>query len=1090
MIRLATILFIFGTSFILFGQQALINNIEGQWSIHSEGKKIMLDRSIHELGNFDQAGLSYFMRHEKYGIVNNKGEILVKERFTSIKQLGSGYYLALDSLRRNFLCDWHQGDFRVRAIDYNVELQPSWYRFTYNSSNFLVNLPSQKEWELKKGDVIYESDFDHLQCFIDSTNYFFDPSGNAIKCQRGYPLFAEKYLLILTEEDKSVVYRTHTISIPSDASKVRIRQDEIMYVQSGKSTIISSHDGHIISELPFEDVSYYNDDLIQVRSKGKVGLIKKTGEVVLPAEYASFSMLGDLYYVRKSTGAGIIDENGQVLVPCKYNYIVAYSDFFKIHNDLTMVGLISRKTGRNLLSCDYSRLMLSDSVVRAFTSDMLRIMELDSNHRITNDIILSNVTSLVNTEATENYIVDERLYPLGWFFEYVPQYDSSGFETGVIPRWGLKSSNDSILRPAQYRQPKFVDQADFSLIEMAPRRIKLPVLGEYQCSQSRVLSHRSGKQLIPEVIISIDTLDLLSRSYARFFSPKGHGVLLSDNSILRVNHIDGSDAKYIRYCTSKQPEMKAAEKGDFDALRFYDTDVNNDPENWLEVTLSKKNHEYVKYENAKWNFLTLSGKNLFQEPFDFVKPYASQTAIVQKNDKWGVVRADSFILEPMYASINRSPISDTLLVVKKKVNGKRFLDTNGRVLTNGITRFLKRKGNLTHIEINRRKKLIKSDYSIISGDTKFQKLFDNDIFYSKKKKEYTVYNSNGDQLGSVKLKPEEVWFEEYVLTKGRGKRGVLSMENDTIIPFKYKTISKIGDYIFAQDGNDNLLFDRNLNEIDNLKSNKVLVDSITASYAEIKDTKATTYSSTNEKIGKFKGTKFKHFHNGYLIEFGKTLRVLAPDQEFTFDFQPKEFHPMGENGQLIIDSDKIGHYFDAEWNEVSVGGPLTRAKVVGEGLAISRSRGRTILFGGDVKVVFKEGPRAIETFKNGFLLLQYMGNFEFVDVKGINQFKRSFKDAMPFIGKYATVKEKDGWTIIDGEGHFQILPNFDKITPLSSTLFETTMQPVYGLFDGHGNELIPAEYQQLNFLRNNIIQGRKEGDIFYFDLNGSPISLD
>ena len=68
--------------------------------------------------------------------------------------------------------------------------------------------------------------------------------------------------------------------------------------------------------------------------------------------------------------------------------------------------------------------------------------------------------------------------------------------------------------------------------------------------------------------------------------------------------------------------------------------------------------------------------------------------------------------------------------------------------------------------------------------------------------------------------------------------------------------------------------------------------------------------------------------------------------------------------------------------------------------------------------------------------------------------------------------------------------NFDEITAESPTIFSTPAQPVFGLYDAHGNELIPAEFQQLSFLRNDIIQGRKDGDIFYFNREGKPITLD
>ncbi|MFK7786679.1 MAG: WG repeat-containing protein [Crocinitomicaceae bacterium] len=1088
--RLATILFLVGASYSLLGQQALVDNIDGQWFIHFDGQKTELPRSIHDLGNFDKDGLGYFMRHEKYGIVNAKGEIVVEEQFSSVKQLGGGYYLVLDSTRRKFIGDWHENQFRLRSVRFIVDLQPSWYRFFLDSSNILVNVNAEKEWELKMTDRIYESDFDHVQCSLDSTTYFFNPLGKEIECDVGYPLFGDQYLLIAGPTMKSVVYRDRQIQLPLDASTIRVLEDEITYSQSGKTTIISSYDGRVRSELPYEDISYYGGELIWVRNGGKMGLIRKNGEVVIPTEYSWISQQAGLYQVQNTNGAGILDKDGKMLVPCKYSYVVVYKDYFKVHNDLRMTGVISRKTGRKLLSCDYNRLVISDSLIRAFTNDMMRIIEVDTNHRITNDIVLSNVTSLVREQVPETYEVDERLYPLGWLKKNVPIYDSLGFEIGSKPKWGLKSANDSTLLPARYMQPIYVDQADFSLMVMPERDADLVGVGKIKSRQSRVVSHETGKQLIPEAIISIDTLDLLTRSYSRFYSPKGHGVLLGDNSILRVHYIDGRDLKYVRYCSSKKSQFQPADKTDYNAVKFPDGDMNNSPERTLKAKYKDKYYEYVKYENSEWNFLAKDGKKLFDEPFDFVHPFASETAIVQKKGYWGVVRADSFIIEPKYASVERSPISDTLLVVKKIKNGKRFLDTNGRVVTNGITRFIRSKGNLTQVEINKRKQLIQSNYEVISGDTRFQKLLDNDIFYSKEKKEYTIYDHTGELLGTVKLKPEEVWFRECVLSKTRGKKGVVSVDGDTLLPFEYKNISKLGKYIFAENGLNNSLFDQDMRMIDDVKSNGVLVDSISGNYAEILENKAIVYAPNAKKIASFKGTKFKHFHNGYLIRFGKSLHVFGPDQNLTFEFEPKELNVLGDNGYFVIGSDRVGHYFDAEWKEVSFNEPLTRGRTVGDGLVISRSKSGTILFGGDVKVVFESGTKAVGSFQNGFLLLERRGKYEFVDRKGINRFKRKFSEALPFSGQYATVREKAGWTIIDGAGHFQILPGFERIVPLSATLFSTSLQPVYGLFDAHGNELIPTEFQALNFINEEIIQGRKNGDIFYFDLNGKLLTLD
>ncbi len=1092
MIRIAAILLYFGASSLsLIGQQALSDNVNGQWCIYSNGEKVNLDHSIHELGNFDELGLTFFMQYEKYGIINEKGIVVLEQKFSSIKQLGGGYYLLLDDEKKQILANFGTDQIELREVNNLQKLQTSWYTARFDTTHILINSHGQKEWIFSGQDEVIESDFKYVYCEINGQLRLFDPQGNDVNIQKRNPTFAQQYLLLINSDRIKIIYRNYEIDLPNDATNIRIREQEILYAQTDKSTIISSIDGRKIVEFPFNDVRYYNDNLLVVLKNGKFGLVNKSGKVLIPPKYVSISVLGGLYYVRTESGGGILDKNGKELLPCKYSYIVAYRDFFEVHNRLDFLGLVSRKTGKTILPTNYSKLKLNDSIVRGFSGDMLRIIKLDSNHRILNDIVLSNVTSLVHTRASSNTNVDERLFPLGWFIKNVPQYDSLGFLKDQVPRWGLKGANDSVLIPARHKEPIFVDQADFSLIASPTKMLNLNGMELMSFTQFQVTSHITGKRLIPEPVLTIDTLDLLSRDYVRFVSEKGNGVLLSDNSILRVNYIDGDDSRFVRFCTSKaNTEMLPADRKDYDALRFFDFDLNNDPSNWEQIYLKGKPYNFIRFNNAEWNFLDTNGKKVFNEPFDFAQPYLYETALVEKDGKWGVARADSFAIPVKYASIKRSPVSDTLFIVKRKSGGTRFLDTNGRLMTNGMTRFYSNKENFSQVEIGGYKKIIAPDYSIISGDSHFQKLFDNNIFFSKKNKDYAIYDQLGTQLGAVRLRPEEVLFERYVLAKSRGKRGLLSMDSDTLLPFIYKEITQLGNYIFARDGVDNRLFDQNLSLVQRLKSNDVLVDSISGNYAVISDGKATTFSSLQKKLGKFKGSKFKHFHNGYLIEIGKELRIYGSENEFTFDFQPKELQLMSENGYLVIDSKKNGHYFDLAWKEITFDTPLKRAKVVGEGLAIARSRKGTLLFGGDVAVDFKLGTRSNGTFRNGFLLLERSKDYQFVDVNGINKFKRTFDDAKPFSGKYATVKEKGGWTIIDGKGHFQILPGFDKITPLSQSIFSTSAQALFGLFDAHGNELIPVEFQELHFLRNDIIQGRKNGRIFYFDRNGTSISLD
>ncbi|MFT6243577.1 MAG: hypothetical protein ACJA0U_002634 [Salibacteraceae bacterium] len=95
-----------------------------------------------------------------------------------------------------------------------------------------------------------------------------------------------------------------------------------------------------------------------------------------------------------------------------------------------------------------------------------------------------------------------------------------------------------------------------------------------------------------------------------------------------------------------------------------------------------------------------------------------------------------------------------------------------------------------------------------------------------------------------------------------------------------------------------------------------------------------------------------------------------------------------------------------------------------------------------------------------------------------------------FLRGYTTIKEQKGWAIIDTRGCVKSVSTFNKITPRGQNVFETKRQPLYGLFDSHGNAIIPVEYEQINVLYGTIIQTIKNTEINYFDIHGNPIDLE
>ena len=199
---------------------------------------------------------------------------------------------------------------------------------------------------------------------------------------------------------------------------------------------------------------------------------------------------------------------------------------------------------------------------------------------------------------------------------------------------------------------------------------------------------------------------------------------------------------------------------------------------------------------------------------------------------------------------------------------------------------------------------------------------------------------------------------------------------------------------------------------------------------------------------------------------------------------------MGESGYLIHDTKKYSHYFTLNWQEKKFEFQLRRAKNVGEGRAACKTKKGLVLFGAGVDRLYPFVKSVKGVFSNGYLLMEESEKKYFVNTAGDNDFQRKFKDATPFGTNYATVQEQSGWTILDANGHYKTLPTYDKIEELGSNVFSTNKQALFGIYDSHGNVVVPVEFQKIIIINKNLIQGYKNGDILYFDHFGKEIRLD
>jgi hypothetical protein len=1074
---------------LCYGQEVLVGNKGGQWIIYSGKEKITLPNSFYEVGNFDNRNLTSFGEHGKYGILNASGAVVAPPSYYSINQLGGGIYLCVDEQGQTIV-DFTQSSPNGFLCKNATKLTKSWRFVEMEKEHYLFNIKNGARVNFKEGDTLLNYGFDHIYVRLGAKNRLYSPAGDTVQMDGNYPRFSKFHLDITTIDGRVLVFNDRQFDLPHDARYVKIVEDELIYSSDGRSYIVNTVTGEEIFSADYDNITRFGIGYFLAYKNNKVGIVRADGTVICPPKYNFITDSRTHYTVYQSGGTGAMDKSGNEIVPCVYRSVKASPAFFNVTSELGFQGIYSRKTNRLLIDCAYDRIDIRDNKIRAWSGDKLRIFEIDKNHAIIHTLTLANAITLHTRHSSKRQEqIDERLFSLGWYTETIPRFDSLGFKVGEIHKWGLKGANDSIILKARHLQPKFIPNAEFSLVPR--KKMKTQYAGlSVEINASTVIDFTSGKMLLTDAIYSIDTMDLMTRNYSRFVGGKGPGILKEQGKVFYVDFIDGYDSEFVRFCKAKNKKVSPADKGDSRAVRLPNIDLNDDPAIKIDYRIGSKNFSHIVFEDAEWNYLDTAGNVMFENPFEFAEQFHRQTAIVKRNGRFGVVSEDSMVIKSRYHHIERATdFSDTLFIVKSIPNGTRYLDTLTKELSD-ITKVMKRSGDAFQIQTGKTKKIIDSDYRVVSGDSKAQKWMGNGFFYTRSNKEFLIYDAFGINVATCRGKPDKVLNEQFILMKSHSRFGLLDFLGDTILPFSYKLIDEYGPYILAGDGSVFTIYDAQMSAIKKVKTSNILVDVTSGNIAIYNEGKCSVINPQGKTLKKYANFKPEVFHGGVLVAkgSGKTIENIH-GEGIEVSYTIKNIEVMDGHGFLIEDRDRHFHVYTAGLKKLLPDSLLDRVNYVGEGYVMARSEKGMVLFS-DAKVKWSRHRFYVQgTFNDGLILVKDGVESSFLDVNLENEFGRIYSAAMPFNNGYASVKGVEGWTIIDRRGYPKSLPAFDQIEPLGNNLFSTKKQAVYGLFDSHGNVLLPVEFQQINFLKEDLIQGVKQGEIFYFHRNGNPIEL-
>ncbi|MFT6500219.1 MAG: hypothetical protein ACJASQ_000326 [Crocinitomicaceae bacterium] len=1077
----------------------VVGNKDGQWRIINESKEILMPRSVHYINHFDSKNLAYYKENNKVGIINSKGKIIYEPSFRAVKMLGNGIYHCYTDKGQQIV-DFSTVDLKSIDCISAYRLDDAWYSIQNEDGYHLFNYLSKKLIDIDSLNAIRLAANGYVSVIeTDSLLMVYNTAGEEFLVGRlNIQYWGNRVELRLPKETR-VIYPNYEFKLPTDVSLDLDNLGNLIYSWNGETNWANPSTGEILRTLRFDRVWYLQERLIAVEKNGKQGLYHLEKGLLTPIVYDGFSYRfndSKEFYAVKNQLTGIISENGKVKIPCKYLSIYEDAEWYYVSNSSFSQGLISKITNREFLPCIYDGITIDGDQIKAQSGTKLKVIKYDKNHSVVSSVTIKNVVQLTKSGSyRRNGVIDPRLYAIGWFTETQKKFDRNDFFLGYVDNWGFKDKNDSILIKAKHAMPLYVENAEFTLVPHDSIGYTFQGI-EYKESCNSALRNTDGRMAMEALVIGMDTLDFKKRMFARVSTDKGLATINSLGKPTFHNFIGREQGKYIRFCdegTIIPVDFSSKEKVQYPALDLGQSNNSFIGGQTLAWKYDGDDYSYIEFEEGKWNFLDLEGNHLFTESFEFVNEFKLQRSIAKKDGKWGLLSSDTTIVPFKYSNISRvKELGDSVFLVQSSAGGSIFLDSNSVELDFKIKSFVRSKGALNQVIIDGKRKVIDADNKIVSGDSKSQKLMDGGWFYTKSKKVMSIYDGDGMSLGEYDLKPIERMGEDAFLFKKGSRYGVINSSAETVIPFEYKEITKMGTYYFAKNGAGNLLLDANFEVVRKCKSADVLVDNVTGNYLTVYYGKVKVYrTSDGKKVGKSTG-KPTLFHNGWIFNLGKDA-MIATHSEMSevrsFKSTVEEIEVIEGYGYLFHTKDHVSSYVNLELEPIEIGNTLKRSESLGKGFVTGKFSQGIAIYNAENWMKFKKDSKIYGTFNDKYILVKEEGKYYYLDQDFKNPMGRYYNNATPFNGSHAAVEEREGWAIIDDKGVFKTLPTYSGMKNLGPNLFSIPAFSLYGLIDNDGNEILPSIYKKITFIHPNLIQVIHEGDIKYFNASGMELKI-
>ncbi|MFH2095872.1 MAG: WG repeat-containing protein, partial [Bacteroidota bacterium] len=629
------------------------------WGLIDRNGNIRLAPLYGYLSSFDLNGYAICEINGKKGLLDTSATVRLDAAYDLITCLNSQFYLLMnDSL-------WQFYDLSTSCLSDTFlcegkVIPVTAYAFKASEGNHWGLIDKGGNWVVRP---LYDEITSASSCLslrMNDSILLLDSNYNEILSGKFEVAYADKGIICTRHMQSYKLFSDKGKKIISDLDRITVYNNYITCGKNGKTGVFYLPSHTLISEPVYDSIFYVDGRFWGYMETGKCGILDSLGKIIIPGIYDKIRYIQGFFCLRMGGYWGIAGESGEIILECLYESI-SLIDRNLIEIEKNSLYGLANTSGKILVNCSAGRIIYRDGMAKIYRDSTVTIAEISEEGEITGKTVCKSVGTISIDEdntrrpvfSTNNSLSAEEKSWGSWFFSEERK------------KYGLKNNTDEVIITPRYGEVHVNNNLRLTLTEAKRRQDNITLSGAIlseNLPKYGLVDHIRGKILQPAVWekIYINDLNLgyrfircakTVRSRMSCIRPFDNGAVFQEN-VLFTGKISDS---LIRVCiggkitspyTHPRESISVSGTGlagfsSFDGRRSSTTMI------------------YI--ENGRWVFWDTDGYQAVNGVFSYADDFINGTAIVKKDNKWGITNRDTVIVPFEYDNITRLEGSDDSL---------------------------------------------------------------------------------------------------------------------------------------------------------------------------------------------------------------------------------------------------------------------------------------------------------------------------------------------------------------------------------------------------------------------------------------------